>query len=401
MSTFGDFENFGVANIRDSGTAIYTAKVNYSSTSAVQIGYVTSGSSLSALSNTVPMTWASGDHVHAIFRVPIVGLSSGQVLKSNQTPWFIDARLDGANQSLGVINVAAFTEITNAGWTLTPVTGSQPVGIMCSSTNAAATPTTSTSVCGAGLESVGINFAIPYPGNYEVCFTGSTFYEFDSSDTILNNFQLVETPTNAQTLTQSSNVYAHTGNAGGNTTGTNANNRSDYTTCANFNFGSAGIKGIRLMYNQTVAGTPNNVIFLASTTDKRPKFSVKQLTVPYPMPILVGSVTSNSSGAERIERATILCGAASAITSQSGSWISSVGNLSSGNCTITLASGIFSSSPSCTISGNVAGSNMATISQILVSSATSLTARCHFNSAGTETNCGADTSMNVICMGSR
>jgi hypothetical protein len=338
----------GVASASNSGgTGSYTGTVRIDSSTSL-LFY---GDSNAGLWNaTVPRTFVANDRIDFTFSVAISSWPSSNAIRVNQTPWFIDARLDGSNQSLGVVNVASFTEITNAGWTLTPVTGSAPVGVMCSGTNAATAPSTSATTCSAGSESVGINFEIPYPGNYEVCFSGSTFYEFDSSETILNNFQLVETPTNAQTITQSSNVYAHTGSAGGSTTGTNANNRADYTTCANFNFSSAGIKGIRLMYNQTVAGTPNNVIFLASATDKRPKFSVKQLSVPYPMPLVVGSVSSNSSGAERLERVTVTNSGTPTISTQSGSWISSITDGGVGIATLNVAAGIFSAAPSCTVS---------------------------------------------------
>lgn len=65
-------------------------------------------------------------------------------------------------------------------------------------------------------------------------------------------------------------------------------------------------------------------------------------------PILVGSVSSNTSAQERHERAEINCDASSSITSQSGSWLSAVGNRSSTACTITIATGIFSAAPACT-----------------------------------------------------
>jgi len=72
MSAFGDFENFGVVNIRDSGVAIYVGKVSYSSTTAITISSINSTPALLAFSASNPMVWANGDHVHAIFRVPVV-----------------------------------------------------------------------------------------------------------------------------------------------------------------------------------------------------------------------------------------------------------------------------------------------------------------------------------------
>lgn len=82
------------------------------------------------------------------------------------------------------------------------------------------------------------------------------------------------------------------------------------------------------------------------------------------VPILVGSVSSNSGGAERIERLTF--GGASegvnnctaspcTIFRQSGSWATSVTRTSSGLYTINVPSGMFSSLPSCTCSAVVLG----------------------------------------------
>lgn len=67
-----------------------------------------------------------------------------------------------------------------------------------------------------------------------------------------------------------------------------------------------------------------------------------------PAPLLVGSVTSNSVGAERIERIKLTYSAGvPAITSQSGSWISSITDNGTGDFTLNIASGIFSSTPTC------------------------------------------------------
>lgn len=338
----------GVAAASNSGgTGSYTGTVRAESTTLVQF-YGDSNSG--AWTGSVPRTFVANDRIDFTFSVAISSWPASTAIKINQTPWFIDARLDGSNQSLGVANVAAFTEITNAGWTLTPVTGSSPVGVMCSSTNAAATPSTSATTCSAGSESVGINFEIPYAGNYEVCFSGATFYEVDQTELVSNNFQLVETPTNSQSITQSPNTYSTLYFQGGSTAGNSGSATLDYTNCANFNFTSAGVKGIRLMYTQVVSGTPNNVIFAAATTTKRPKFSVKQLTVPYPMPLIVGSVSSGSVGAMRIESAYIVNNGTNCVnTSPHTSWIASTSRPSTGDCELNIASGTFSSAPHCTI----------------------------------------------------
>jgi hypothetical protein len=66
------------------------------------------------------------------------------------------------------------------------------------------------------------------------------------------------------------------------------------------------------------------------------------------MPAIIGSVTSNSSGSERIERAQIaMAGGACSLTNQSGSWISSVTYNSLGKCTLNFVAGIWGSAPTC------------------------------------------------------
>lgn len=59
-----------------------------------------------------------------------------------------------------------------------------------------------------------------------------------------------------------------------------------------------------------------------------------------------GSVLSYGP-TERVERAKVTCSGSSSIVSQSGTWLSSVGNVSSGTCAYTIAAGIFSGEPAC------------------------------------------------------
>lgn len=64
-----------------------------------------------------------------------------------------------------------------------------------------------------------------------------------------------------------------------------------------------------------------------------------------------GNVSSSYSGSDRLERAMIANnGSTATITSQSGSWISSVSRSGAGNVVITIASGIFTAEPACVVS---------------------------------------------------
>lgn len=67
-----------------------------------------------------------------------------------------------------------------------------------------------------------------------------------------------------------------------------------------------------------------------------------------PNPITAGSAK------QRVESARINCDSSSAIVSQSSTWVSSVGNVSSGQCTVTFVTGVFSATPWC-IAGVVQG----------------------------------------------
>lgn len=370
---------------------VYTGSVVYNATGNITFG----GPNTTARWNaTIPFTWAASDTISYQASFPINEAYSVQTLMITQTPWFIEARLDGGNSSLGVVNVAAFTEITNASWTLTPATGSAPVGAVCATTNAATAPTTAASTCAAGNESAGISFVNPTPGTFEVCTQWSIFYEVDQSEQLVNNFQLVETPTNAQTILTSTNMYAHSGINGGATSGASNSTRPEISHCANFTWSSVGTRAIRLFYDQVVAGVPNNSLFLAATTTSRPRWSVKQLSVPYPMPILVNSVTSNTGGAERIERASITNGGSAAIASQSGSWISSVSRPGVGQVNVVFATGIFSAAPSCVVTMQSGGSGVCQV--FTGTTSTQQNVFCRDSSFA-----ATDFNFTLICMGQR
>jgi len=68
-------------------------------------------------------------------------------------------------------------------------------------------------------------------------------------------------------------------------------------------------------------------------------------------------VTSQSTGAERIERVRVAASCTSSpctIASQSGSWVSSITRTTTGTYVLNINSGIFASAPDCVIT-NAAG----------------------------------------------
>lgn len=110
-------------------------------------------------------------------------------------------------------------------------------------------------------------------------------------------------------------------------------------------------------------------------------------------PTLIGSVTSNSTGAERVERLTVANSGTASVTSQSGSWISSVSRSSAGVVVNNFASGTFSSAPSCNCN-SIAVSAACHITAISSSAAT---VSINATTTGTATDIG----YHLLCMGAR
>lgn len=111
-------------------------------------------------------------------------------------------------------------------------------------------------------------------------------------------------------------------------------------------------------------------------------------------PLLVGSVTSNSLGAERIERATLFNnGSTCGITNQSGSWIASSVRNNVGQCTHTFNAPAFSAPPTCSCSIiGTAGASCDIFSQSSSNVAV-------FTTNGANTY--VDYAVSLICMGPR
>lgn len=180
------------------------------------------------------------------------------------SPFFAEAVITGANPDLGILDVTSYAEITNGSLLMTPKTGSYPIAIMCSGTNAAATPTTSTSTCSAGDESVGFTVNIPHRGLYEVCMDYSHNIQADSSGALFAVFDIKATPTNAQTISLNGNVNKMNQFSPGTVGGlTDAKMASPISSCAYFSFsGSSSTIGFRLMYTQDVDGAVDSSILI-------------------------------------------------------------------------------------------------------------------------------------------
>jgi hypothetical protein len=314
-------------------------------------------------------------------------LSSDTAYKADDLNWQVIADITGANPSLGVAAVTAYTEIVDAGLTMTPVSGSAPVGIMCSTTNAATAPSSAATVCAAGSESIGANFNIPKAGWYEACFAFAHYIQTDASETVYATFNVIQTPTNAQTLTYEGGPRVP---SGATTTGTDTITQFPHRSCGQINFSSAGNVGVRLMYEQGVAGTPDDSVLLAdanaSTGQRAIRVTVRPMIVPGNQPQTINSVMHGDAGVMRQctgeWQATI--SGTTAPTRNYGTCFGSATTSGTGLYAMPITAGLFSASPTCLASSN--GASGGDLCQINGAATTTSVPVACYNAAGSLAN---------------
>jgi hypothetical protein len=98
------------------------------------------------------------------------------------------------------------------------------------------------------------------------------------------------------------------------------------------------------------------VTITGNATDRAVNWTLVNLDQPITSPVFVGSITSNTTGSERHERAQVTSVTTTAVNSQSGTWIASVTDNGSGDTTLNLTAGLFTSAPTCICSVNTAAS---------------------------------------------
>lgn len=113
-----------------------------------------------------------------------------------------------------------------------------------------------------------------------------------------------------------------------------------------------------------------------------------------PAPLLVGSVTSQSTGAERIERAYIANSGSCSVTSQSGTWISSVADPGAGLCTLNFTANTWSSAPSCVVTQANNNQGVAFIATDATTSAITI-------GTNNTSDTASDRPFTIHCMGAR
>lgn len=174
---------------------------------------------------------------------------SNWVIIAKFNPWRVEANISGGSVSLGTSSVSTYTGIEDTSLTLSNASGALAAQIPCSSTNSPSGTT-----CAAGNESVGVAFSLPNAGVVQACVYFSHHVQTGTSagNGTDSAFQIVETPTNAQTISQNTNGRMNTKSR---TVAALANlTTMPVSICTPVTFSSSGTKVLRLFFEQLVDG---------------------------------------------------------------------------------------------------------------------------------------------------
>lgn len=211
---------------------------------------------------------------------------------SDQSGWFIDANIGGANPTLGTANVTTYSPIENASLDMVVRSNSAPAQIGCSSTN-----TTTGLTCAAGNESISVSWVPPYTGYFDVCFSGSWQGDVSgAASQVSSYFQVVETPINAQT------ILAEGGQRAGvalSTTATTIAGGSQVNTCGTFLVSDTSRKMHRLFYEQSTTSATDSRILAdraAGGGQRDIRVTVRPSTQNIARPVLTGEQVTAPGG---------------------------------------------------------------------------------------------------------
>lgn len=319
----------------DTGAQI-PGKVQGSSTTAVALNVILTGNAstapISNITATAPITFASGDTIDGYFSVPCVGFAARTALDVADQGWFVAGEITGANPSLGTSAVTSYTEVTNGSLTLTPFTGSAPVGVACASGTASVV---GTYTCGVN-ESLGITFNAPQSGFVEVCMA----YTVSGATGNTTTFQISQTSASSSTIT--ANGIQRTSFYDSSTTvavGSTQRNCSPFAV-------TSGQNTFRLMFEMDAATNAPAIIADGNTSLGQRNFSfvVKPIS-GQTQAILTNSITSKNSDVTFFN--SVQVGSTGTTTKETGDWVNGSCAVASAVYTCTLNSGAFTTDPSC------------------------------------------------------
>lgn len=233
---------------------------------------------------------------------------------------------------------------TDCDWTIASSTFADPsVDASCTFTerqNVNFGTVTSNTSGGASNMLPGIVFTPYRPGQFRVCASVVATHQTTGEYIILqladgSNNELFSTQSNAAVGSYVQSIYM----------------------CANVNATTTAAQTVKIRARRNAAGT----VEIGSGIARTIEWSITPLTQNSPAAYVTGQVSSNIAGYERSERANITCSSSSAINHQSGAWLTSVGNVASGKCVVTLAIPFASANYDCSLLRN--GTSVTTFSQ--------------------------------------
>ena len=209
-------------------------------------------------------------------------------------------------------------------------------------------------------------------------------------------FTLIQTPLNALSILQQSNVFMpHRSQTDGSSG--RIFNEVPITICGTFKIESTGEVLVRLMYEQLLTGVvTNNLIRVnrnVSLAGRELFVSVELLDQNVPAAVFNNAVTSPEPAPTKLVSAYV---EDSGVIRQDGNWISSKVNDVTGKDTLNITNGTFSIAPNCMISAvNTSTSRACHIDAIPTTSI--ITTIC----LNTDTDALANLRYSIICVGAR
>lgn len=362
-STSGDFNlPFSSGNLADTGlSGRNISAVLYSTNTTVQLTYDDGNGQHAPITQAAPFTFGAGDTVFASFAAPIQGWDANVNMEEGSV--FYAEDIATTYKSTGPTKLGEYTSyIRGASGT----------------TYTASSPTTAPNHDDGFLLYGGEPWATADPANEPSRYK---IYVGKNRPSVRVSF------------------YSSTGKTG--------------AVSVAPNLQGAVAQGVRWHYDKSTgilevakytSGSATTAQYCGASVDGNTSVSNCYFSVQVSrdaMPIGVENTAVTSSGSNgRGEWAYITNdGSTCAISSQNGSWISSVSRPATGQCTLTIASGIFSQAPVCfpAVVIDASINRTETCRPVSGATTTSLTVKCE-NTAGQE---GLDRNFNILCMGPR
>jgi hypothetical protein len=176
--------------------------------------------------------------------------------------------------------------------------------------------------------------------------------------------------------------------------------RFPYTLCGIFNAIDTSQKTIKI---QTAVSSGTTTITSGSVNAYVISWSIFALDQSFPMPYYGGTITNSGGNQVRVEAATLTCSGSSAINNQmnGASWVSSIGNISGGECAVTLASGVFTATPFCFVERNASSVTTGQVFSVGHNSATSLAIDCEYDDGANNWTPCVSFGIKLMCIGTK